>query len=109
MPSSTNAWATGESFKRVTTAEADQHGAITNAAARAMLFANQALAYSAAPGFKGIYEQQAYLEALVENSADARKYIMATTNAPNIPIFNLEDKIRPDLIDNDLLQSPNSK
>jgi len=94
----TNAWATGESFKRITTAEGYQHGEITNAVARAMLFSNQALAYSAAPGAKGIYEQQAYLEALTENSAAARKYIMATTNAPNIPIFDLEDKIRTDLI-----------
>jgi regulator of protease activity HflC (stomatin/prohibitin superfamily) len=94
----TNSWATGESFKRLTTAEGYQHGEITNAVARAMLFTNQALAYSAAPGFKGIYEQQAYLEALTENSATARKYILATTNAPNIPIFDLEDKIRTDLI-----------
>jgi membrane protease subunit HflK len=105
---STNSWATGESFKRVTTAEADQHGAITNSAARALLFANQALAYSAAPGYQGVYEQQAYLEALVENSADARKYIIATTNAPNIPIFNLEDKIRSDLLI-DKLPPPASK
>jgi modulator of FtsH protease HflK len=105
---STNAWATGESFKRVTTAEADQHGAITNSAARALLFANQALAYSAAPGYKGVYEQQAYLEALVDNSADARKYIIATTNAPNIPIFDLQDKIRSDLLI-DKLPSPTTK
>jgi hypothetical protein len=90
--------ATGESFKRVTAAQADQHGVITNSAARALLFANQQLAYSAAPGYKGVYEQQAYLEALVGNSADARKYIIATTNAPNIPIFDLEDKIRADLL-----------
>jgi len=104
----TNAWATGESFKRVTTAEAFEHGAITNAAARAILFASQALAYSAGPGFKGVYEQQAYLEALIENSADARKYVMATTNAPNIPIFDLEDKIRPELLI-DKLPAPPSK
>jgi membrane protease subunit HflK len=103
----TNNWASGESFKRVTTAQADQHGNITNAAARALLFANQELAYSAAPGFKGVYEQQAYLAALIENSADARKYIIATTNVPNIPILNLEDKIRPDLIES--LSAPTSK
>jgi len=61
----TNATATGESFRRVTTAEADRHGAVTNSASRALLFANQALAYSAAPGNWGIYEQQAYFEALI--------------------------------------------
>jgi regulator of protease activity HflC (stomatin/prohibitin superfamily) len=104
--STTNA-AIGESFRNVTTAQADYYGITNIAAARALLFANQERAYSAAPGFKGIYEQQARLTALVENSADARKYIIATTNVPNIPIFNLEDKIRPDLIDN--LSAPTSK
>jgi len=89
-------------------AEADQHGAITNSVARAMLFTNQALAYSAAPGYQGVYEQQAYLEALIENSAEDRKYIIATTNAPNILIFDLEDKIRPDLLI-DKLPPPTSK
>jgi regulator of protease activity HflC (stomatin/prohibitin superfamily) len=104
---STNNWATGESFKLVTKAQADYHGTITNAAARALLFANQELAYAAAPGFKGVYEQQARLAALVENSAGNRKYIIATTNTPSIPIFNLEDKIRPDLFEN--LSAPTNK
>jgi membrane protease subunit HflK len=104
---STNAWANGESFKRVTVAQADQHVAITNSAARAMLFTNQEMAYAAAPGNDGVYEQHAYLQALVDNSGDSRKYIIATTNAPNIIIFNLEDKIRKDLIDQ--LPAPPSK
>ncbi len=103
----TNATASGESFRRVASAQADLHGASTNSAARAILFASQQKAYSASPGPKGIYEQHAYLTVLVENSADARKYIIATTNAPNIPIFNLEDKIREDLIGN--LTKPTSK
>ncbi len=104
---STNAFARGESFKRLTTAEADRHAAITNSAARAMLFASQQMAYNAAPGHNGVYQQRAYLDALVQNSSDARKYIIATTNAPNIVILNLEDKIRKDLIDQ--LPAPPSK
>ncbi|HEX4121035.1 MAG TPA: SPFH domain-containing protein [Verrucomicrobiae bacterium] len=104
---STNAWANGESFKRVASADADEHSAITNSAALAMLFTNQQLAYSAAPGYNGVYEQHAYLEALINNSGDSRKYIIATTNAPNIIIFNLEEKIRKDLIDQ--LPAPPSK
>jgi regulator of protease activity HflC (stomatin/prohibitin superfamily) len=104
---STNAWAEGESFKRLRTAEADEHSAITNSAARAMLFTNQQLAYAAAPGHNGVYEQHASLDTLVMNSADLRKYIIATTNAPNIIILNLEDKIRRDLIDQ--LPAPPSK
>ncbi len=96
---STNAWAGAESSNRVWAAEADEHRAITNAAARAMLFTNQALAYAAAPGVNGVYEQRARLEALVEGSRQARKYIIVTTNTPDILIYNLEDKVRPDLLD----------
>ncbi len=103
---STNSWAEGESFKRLKVADADEHSAITNSAARALLFRNQELAYSAAPGRKGVYEQHASLDALIENSGDSRKYIIATTNVPNIVILNLEDKIRKDLIDQ--LPAPSS-
>jgi modulator of FtsH protease HflK len=104
---STNAWADGESFKRLQAAEADEHSAVTNSAARALLFANQQLAYAAAPGDKGVYEQHAYLNTFVDSSADARKYIIATVNTNNLIIFNLEDKIRADLIDQ--LPAPSSK
>jgi membrane protease subunit HflK len=94
----TNAHAEGVSFQRVASAEADQHRAEVTSTARAMLFTNQALAYAAAPGANGVYEQRAYLEALVNNSSKARKYIIATTNTPDILIFNLEDKVRQDLL-----------
>jgi regulator of protease activity HflC (stomatin/prohibitin superfamily) len=103
----TNAWAQGESFKRLASAKADEHVAITNSASRAMLFTNQQLAFNAAPGYNGVYEQNTYLRTLIDNSIDARKYVIATTNASNIIIFNLEDKIRKDLIDQ--LPAPPSK
>jgi regulator of protease activity HflC (stomatin/prohibitin superfamily) len=104
---STNAWASAESSKRVWQAEADEHRKITNAAARALLFTNQALAYAAAPGANGVYEQRARLEALVDGSRQARKYIIVTTNTPDILIYNLEDKVRPDLLDQ--LAAPGKK
>jgi regulator of protease activity HflC (stomatin/prohibitin superfamily) len=104
---STNAWASAESSNRVWKAEADEHRAITNATARAMLFTNQALAYAAAPGVNGVYEQRARLEALVDGSRQARKYIIVTTNTPDILIYNLEDKVRPDLLDQ--LSPPSKK
>jgi hypothetical protein len=94
-----NAWASAEASNRVWAAEADQHRAITNSAARAMLFASQALAYGAAPGDNGVYEQRARLEALVNDTRQARKYIIVTTNTPDILIYNLEDKVRSDLLD----------
>ena len=72
-----------------------------------MLFTNQQLAYSAAPGHGGVYEQHASLDALIQNSGDSRKYIIATTNTDNVIIVNLEDKVRKDLIDQ--LPAPPSK
>ncbi len=39
---STNAWANGESFKRLKAADADEHSAVTNSAARALLFTQPA-------------------------------------------------------------------
>jgi regulator of protease activity HflC (stomatin/prohibitin superfamily) len=104
---STNAWAGAEASNRVWRAEADKHRAITNASARAMLFTNQMLAYAAAPGVNGVYEQRARLEALVNGSRQARKYIIVTTNTPDILIYNLEDKVRPDLLDQ--LSPPSKK
>jgi modulator of FtsH protease HflK len=104
---SSNAWASAEASNRVWAAEAGFHRAVTNSAARAILFTNQALAYAAAPGANGVYEQRARLEALVEGSRQARKYIIVATNTPNILIYNLEDKIRTDLLNE--LQAPNKK
>jgi len=88
-------------------AEADQHRAKTIADARAMLFTNQALAYAAAAGVNGVYEQRAKLEALVDGSRQTRKYIIVTTNTPDIIIYNLEDKVRQDLLDR--LPPPSAK
>jgi membrane protease subunit HflK len=96
---STNAWAGSESSNRVWTAQADFHRDVTGGAGRAMLFTNQALAYAAAPGPDGVYEQRARLDTLVTGSRQARKYIIVTTNTPDILIYNLEDKVRPDLLD----------
>jgi len=105
--SSTNAWARGESNKVVDVAEAIQHRSVTNAIARAELFGKQMLAYNAAPGEDGIYEERAYLETLVNNTSKARKYVLPNTNSPEILIYDFEDKLRPDLIDS--LRAPTEK
>lgn len=96
---SSNAWASAEASNRVWKAEADEHQAVTNSAARAHLFTEQALAYAAAPGANGVYEQRAKLDTLVNGSRHTRKYVIVTTNTPDILIYNLEDKVRPDLLD----------
>jgi regulator of protease activity HflC (stomatin/prohibitin superfamily) len=104
---STNALASAQASNLVWAAEADEHRAVTNSTARAILFTNQELAYAAAPGANGVYEQRGKLDAWVNGSRQARKYVIATTNTPDILIFNLEDKIRQDLLDQ--LSAPSKK
>jgi regulator of protease activity HflC (stomatin/prohibitin superfamily) len=92
----TNAQARGDAFKRLAAAEAQKAGAITNATARANLFANQSLAFAAAPGVDGVYEHRAYLDVLMKTTQGAqKKLVLATETGSNQIIeFNLEDKIR---------------
>ena len=91
----TNALALGASHKRLAEAEAEKVNAITNAAARAELFAQQALAFAAAPGQDGVYEHRAYLDVLSKSTRDAQKKIInATSNTRQIFEFNEEPKIR---------------
>jgi regulator of protease activity HflC (stomatin/prohibitin superfamily) len=91
----TNALARGAAYKFLGEAQADKVNAITNAAARADLFASQLLAFEAAPGADGVYEHRAYLDMLGITTRDAfRKIINATGTTNQIFEFNEEPKIR---------------
>ncbi len=104
---SNTAWARGESNRVVDVAQSTKHRSETNAVARADLFDKQMMAYAAAPGTDGIYEERAYLETLVKNSGQARKYLLPNTNTAQILIYDLQDKLRPDLIES--LGAPTEK
>lgn len=104
---SNTAWARGQSNSVVDVAESIRHRSETNAVARADLFRKQMLAFAAASGEGGIYEQRAYYETLVKNSTQARKYLLPNTNSSQILIYNLQDTIRPDLINS--LRAPTEK
>ena len=92
----TNALARAEAFKRLRAAEAEQQRLEVSALARAASFTNQIPAFAAAPS---VYAQRGYLQTLARASKDSRKYVLATTNTQDVIIFNLEDKLRPDLLD----------
>ncbi|MBA4149137.1 MAG: protease modulator HflK [Verrucomicrobia bacterium] len=92
----TNALARAEAFKRVRSAEADKQSREVNALANAALFTNQLPAYAAAPT---VYAQRKYLETFARASKNARKYVIATTNTQDVIQFDLQDKIRTDLLD----------
>jgi membrane protease subunit HflK len=93
---SNHAAADAQAFKLVAEAEAERQRAEVNVGARAELFTNQMPAYAAAPS---VYKQRAYLQSFAKATAPARKYIIATTNAHDVIQFDLQDKVRADLLD----------
>jgi membrane protease subunit HflK len=91
----TNALAGAQAFAAVNQAEAMRRQTEQAAFARADLFTNQIAAYAAAPS---VYRQRAYYQMFPEATANARKYILLVTNTHDVLIFDLEDKIREDLL-----------
>ena len=53
-------------------------------------------AYHASPG---VYATRAYLQTLTRGSAGARKIVLAATNTQDVILLNLEEKLRPDMLD----------
>ncbi|MDB6067338.1 MAG: FtsH protease regulator HflK [Pedosphaera sp.] len=98
----TNAMAEAQAFKTVSEAESDRNRRVVDSMARAALFTNQLPAYLASPS---VYMQRAYLQTFSHSVVNARKYILLATNTQDVIILNLEDKIRPDLLE-DLTVSP---
>jgi modulator of FtsH protease HflK len=98
----TNAIADAIAFTTNSTAEARSVQLKTAAFANAALFTNQIPAYEAAPS---IYKQRVYFETFPLATANARKYILLVTNTQNVLIYELEDKIRDDLLN---LNVPNN-
>lgn len=66
------------------------------AAGQSAQFANQLLAYQAAPN---VFRQRAYLDTFSRAVAPARKLVIGPTNTSDVVILNLEDKISADLLD----------
>jgi modulator of FtsH protease HflK len=91
----TNALASARAFTTTNAADALRQRLMVSAYARAALFTNQIPAFAAAPS---VYRQRAYFQAFADATARARKYILLATNTQDVVIFNLEDKIREDLL-----------
>lgn len=66
------------------------------AAARAALFSNQIPAFAAAPS---VYAERMYLDTLTRSITNARRYIVLTTNTHDVFQFDLQEKIRAELMD----------
>jgi hypothetical protein len=99
----TNALAGAMAFTTTNVAQATRQRLEVSALARAALFTNQLPAFAAAPS---VYRQRAYFQTFANATANARKYIILTTNTDDVVIFNLEDSIRADLIGVDVIEKP---
>jgi regulator of protease activity HflC (stomatin/prohibitin superfamily) len=91
----TNATAGALAFTVTNIAAATKQQLEVAAYARAALFTNQLPAFHAAPS---VYQQRAYFQTFAAATANARKYVLLVTNTTDVVIFNLEDKIREDLL-----------
>jgi regulator of protease activity HflC (stomatin/prohibitin superfamily) len=99
----TNSLADAAAFTAVADAQAAQQQIELSEFARADLFTNQLNAYKAAPS---VYQQRAYFRMFASATANARKYVLLTTNTRYVVVFDLEDKIREDLLNLNVTNSP---
>jgi regulator of protease activity HflC (stomatin/prohibitin superfamily) len=91
----TNALSLAEAFTTTNIASANRLQLEKSWYARAALFTNQIPAFEAAPS---VYKQQAYYSMFANATKNDRKYILLVTNTQDVLIFDLEDKIRADLM-----------
>jgi regulator of protease activity HflC (stomatin/prohibitin superfamily) len=98
-----NALADAQSFNVTNVADANRVSKITTANSRAGLFTNQLPAFAAAPD---VYRQRLYLQNFAAATKNARKYILLVTNTSDVVIFDLQDKIRDDLLNLSITNSP---
>lgn len=91
----TNALSQAQAVITTNIAEAERLQLVSSWYSRADLFTNQIAAYEAAPL---VYKQRAYYAMFPDATRNSRKYILLVTNTQNILIFDLEDKIRADLL-----------
>ncbi len=101
----TNALSIARAFTTTNLAEADRVQLVAAKFAEAALFTNQIPAFQAAPS---VYKQRTYFQAFASATANARKYVLLVTNTSDVVIFDLEDKIRDDLLNLNVPSSPNS-
>lgn len=91
----TNALSGAQATTIIDASKSDAVARQVGAAARAGLFTNQIPAFEAAPS---VYVQRAYLSAFARSTANARKYVLLTTNTHDVIVFDLQDSIARDIL-----------
>jgi len=82
--------------RTVNQARADAAVQVNDAEGRASRFNHQVTAFRAA---RDVYPARNYLETLRTSLANARKYVVLTTNTHDVVTLDLADKIRRDILD----------
>ncbi len=90
----TNALAQAQATNLLNLASADRMAREIGAVAQAALFTNQIPAFAAAPS---VYAQRSYLQTFVRATAQARKYLMLTTNTHDVITVDLQESFARDL------------
>lgn len=91
----TNALSLAQAFTTTNMATASRFQLEKSWYARAALFTNQIPAFEAAPS---VYKQRAYYTLFANATKNSRKYILLVTNTQDVLVFDLQDKIRADLM-----------
>lgn len=91
----TNALAGAQATTLLDNAEGEAVSRQVSAGAQAGLFTNQIPAFEAAPT---VYAQRSYLRTFARSTANARKYLLLTTNTHDVIIFDLQESIARDLL-----------
>jgi regulator of protease activity HflC (stomatin/prohibitin superfamily) len=91
----TNALSLAEAFTTTNMAAASRFQLEMSWHSRAALFTNQIPAFEAAPS---VYKQRAYYTMFADATKNNRKYILLVTNTQDVMVFDLQDKIRADLL-----------
>jgi regulator of protease activity HflC (stomatin/prohibitin superfamily) len=102
----TNAFAESQSRSIVNKANSDRVAREVGALAQAALFTNQIPAFRTAPS---VYAERAYLQTFARATANARKYVLLTTNTHDVIQFDLQDKIREDILTDISIPTPKAK
>lgn len=91
----TNALAEAKAFSTTNEAMAVRQRLEVSSLAQAALFTNQIPAFESAPS---VYRQRVYFQNFAQAAADAQKYVLLTTNTRDVIVFDLQNKIREDLL-----------
>jgi membrane protease subunit HflK len=92
-----------ESFTITNVADARRVQLVTSKLAQAALFTNQIPAFQAAPS---VYRQRLYFQNFADATRNARKYVLLVTNTQDVIVFDLQDKIRDDLLNLSITNKP---